>query len=56
MERWESEEVPQPTVIGIYRIQLPVKFYNRFDGALYVLVSFAHDFTRLTIFDMTEVK
>ncbi|KIO17219.1 hypothetical protein M407DRAFT_246620 [Tulasnella calospora MUT 4182] len=33
-ERWDSEEVPPPTVMAIYRIQLPGKFYNRFDGAL----------------------
>ncbi|KAG9038623.1 hypothetical protein FS837_001204 [Tulasnella sp. UAMH 9824] len=33
-ERWDSEEVPAPMVMAIYRIQLPGRFYNRFDGAL----------------------
>ncbi|KAG8931180.1 hypothetical protein FRC01_001741, partial [Tulasnella sp. 417] len=33
-ERWNPEQAPPPTVMAIYRIQLPVKFYNRFDGAL----------------------
>ncbi|KAG8931044.1 hypothetical protein FRC01_001907, partial [Tulasnella sp. 417] len=33
-ERWNPEEAPPPTVMAIYRIQLPVKFYSRFDGAL----------------------